>query len=366
MHCYSHDQRCMVRAHPPTIANHVLPYVVLMKRTLAKVLTQQYVRSRKHWRRRYWAQLEQVRTVYWYVIPVWGRAECRKTLIKQTGITQHMSHPKRREFITHKSTAINMQVVQQLPNLLADRFDELKCSRFNEQVNFQCFGGLSNHFWVPAFAVTRADERSYTDAKKALQCRMIALRDRQEKHITYYTLVCKAAAIRRREQHLKKYCKVFFATWANWYAVDSTLTPNSAGTRTAQKQRKLLQTQRQQFEEEIDSFNKASQSSVTQQVIFDIIKDDVMSLEKSSYWVVRTSPTLPQHKDRMWPLPDQCDVRNSQSIEQLMLLQQDIDHYICGMQRNVSKFELHSKEQHPASITHFCELKVMSRKVNFR
>lgn len=42
------------------------------------------------------------------------------------GKTQHMSHSKRREFITHKATAINIQVVDHLPNVLEKKFDSLK------------------------------------------------------------------------------------------------------------------------------------------------------------------------------------------------------------------------------------------------
>lgn len=47
-------------------------------------------------------------------------------LTELAGKTQHMSHGKRREFITHKATAINIHIVEQLPGVLEDVFDKLK------------------------------------------------------------------------------------------------------------------------------------------------------------------------------------------------------------------------------------------------
>lgn len=60
--------------------------------------------------------------------------------------------------------------------------------------------------YASVFSQENEGEKSYAKAKKALLDRMNALRDRQAQQISYYTLVCKAAAIRRREGHLKKYC----------------------------------------------------------------------------------------------------------------------------------------------------------------
>ena len=134
-----------------------------------------------------------------------------------------------------------------------------------------------------------------------------------------------------------------------------------AGTRTARKQRYLLQTQRRQFEEEIDAYNVATGDSVTQRIIFDLLKDNVMSQEKSVYWEVRSCcdfffrPFLAGTKklDFFITLFPVC-----KALEELMLLEQDISLFIASMQRMAQKFHALVQEKLPASITHYCEWKV--------
>lgn len=43
-----------------------------------------------------------------------------------TGRTQRMTHNKRREFITHKATHINMHIVMHLPTTFGKTFDRLE------------------------------------------------------------------------------------------------------------------------------------------------------------------------------------------------------------------------------------------------
>ena len=71
--------------------------------------------------------MEQVHTIHWYVTP------CRHAHWLGAGFdleiaakTQHMSHAKRREFITHKAIEINNQVIRGLPKKFAQKLVKLK------------------------------------------------------------------------------------------------------------------------------------------------------------------------------------------------------------------------------------------------
>ena len=50
----------------------------------------------------------------------------RRLTRRFVGRTQHMSHDKRREFITHKATSMNSAIVQHLPKTLVKKFEDLE------------------------------------------------------------------------------------------------------------------------------------------------------------------------------------------------------------------------------------------------
>lgn len=75
------------------------------------------------------------------------------------------------------------------------------------------------------------------------------------------------------------------------------------GTRTARKQRKLLQVQRRQFAEEINAYNATTRDSITQEVVFAMLNDNVTSMEKSTYWEV-----LKSHEGIDWDMITHLDL----------------------------------------------------------